>query len=112
MSVLDSFTSRIIPLCLLGGAAFYYFTIGRNLPSSEQALLLALLGVFFIALFSRNVYAHPAYAPGMICLFIGLLFWESWQQNGPHAESTTLLGILLAVILLINFARFTRSPEI
>ena len=112
MSLFESVTSRIVPLCIFGGAAFYYVAVGRTLSGSEQGLLLALLGVFFIGLFSRKIYAHPAYAPGMLCLFLGLLFYESRQQDGPHAEGTILLGILLAVILLINFARFTRSPDL
>lgn len=112
MSLAESITSRIVPLCIFGGAAFYYVAIGRTLPGTEQALLLALLGIFFVALFSRKIYSHPAYPPAMLCLFLGLLFYESWQQEGPHSEGTILLGILLAIILLINFARFTRSPDV
>lgn len=112
MSLIESVAGRIVPFCIFGGAALYYLAVGRTLPGSEQALLLALLGVFFIGLFSSKIYAHPAYAPGMLCLFLGLLFYESWQQDGPHAEGTILLGVLLAVILLINLARFTRSPDL
>lgn len=108
----ESITSRIVPLCIFGGTVFYYVAIGNTLPNSAQPLLIALMGIFFVALFSRRIYAHPAYAPGMLCLFLGLLFYESWQQEGPHAQSTILLGCLLAVILLISFARFTRNPEL
>lgn len=112
MSPLRWFTSRAIPLCIFGGAAFYLLSVSHTTPSSQKYLLLGFLAVLLISLFSRGLYSHPAYAPGMLCLFIGILLYNSWQQNGPHAQGTILLGILLGVLILINFTRLSRSPDL
>lgn len=112
MSFVHWFASRILPLCILGGATLYLFATNNHLPDSEKYLIFGFLAIMLITIFAGNLAVHPAYAPGMLCLFIGILTFNSWQENGPHAQSTIILAILFAILLLINFSRLSRSPEV
>lgn len=112
MSFFHWIASRAIPLLILGGAAFYLLAVNNTIPPNETYVYLGFLAIMLISLFSRSLFAHPAYAPSMLCIFVGLLTYNSWQQNGPHATSTVVLGVLLGILVLINISKFTRSPDI
>jgi hypothetical protein len=112
MSFVHWFTSRLLPLCILGGATVYLFATNNQLPGSEKYLIFGFLAIMLLTILAGNLATHPAYAPGMLCLFIGILTFNSWQANGPHARSTIILAVLFAVLLLINFSKLSRSPEV
>ena len=111
MSLIRWFMSRALPISVLGGATLYLILVKHSVFGSQREIFIGLLLFIFASLWFRNLVTHPAYVPTLLCFIIGLFFYQSWQQEGPHAQGTVVLGVLLAILILINFSKFLSSPD-
>ncbi len=110
MSLFRWIAGRVVPLCVVGGATLYLLLVQNSISGSDKFLFVGFLVAIFVSLCWKNLATHPAYLPTLLCLVVGLVFYQSWQQYGLHAQSTIVIGILLAVIVLMNFAKFVAPP--
>lgn len=106
MSFIRWSATRALPLGIFGGSAAYLLAVSHSAPASVKLLLVGLLFVLIVSFLFSRISAHPAYAPGMLCVLTGILLYQSWEQYGPHAEATIIEGIVLAILFLTNIPRF------
>lgn len=106
------FMSRALPILILGATTLFLIVEQHAVTGSQRDILIGLLLFIFVSLWFRGLVTHPAFVPTLLCFIIGSFFYQSWQQNGLHAQGTVILGVILAILVLINFSKFFSSPDV